>query len=146
LLYGTTATLCIGDAWYRIDLVFYHRRLKCIVIIDLKLGKFTHADAGQMHLYLNYVKENWVEEGENPPIGLILCAQRDETIAQYALDGLPNKIMASEYRTVLPDENLLTSEIERARRAIETSEIVSESNLSLAEMDQGFQNNSEEIE
>ena len=116
------------------------------MIIVLKLGKFTHADAGQMHLYLNYVKENWVEEGENPPIGLILCAQRDETIAQYALDGLPNKIMASEYRTVLPDENLLTSEIERARRAIETSEIVSESNLSLAEMDQGFQNNSEEIE
>ena len=136
---GRQRRIRIGDAWYRMDLVFYHRRLKCIVIIDLKLGKFTHANAGQMHLYLNYVKENWVEEGENPPIGLILCAQRDETVAQYALDGLPNKIMASEYRTVLPDENLLTSEIERARRAIETSEIVSESNLSLAEVDQGFE-------
>ena len=118
---GRQLRLRIGNAWYRMDLVFYHRRLKCIVIIDLKLGKFTHADAGQMHLYLNYVKENWVEEGENSPIGLILCAQRDETVAQYALDGLPNKIMASEYRTVLPDEQLLTTEIECAQKTIETS-------------------------
>lgn len=143
---GRQRRLRIGDAWYQVDLVFYHRRLKCIVIIDLKLGKFIHADASQIHLYLNYVKENWVEEGENPPIGLILCAQRDETVAQYALDGLPNKIMASEYRTVLPDEKQITTEIERARIAIETSEIVSESNLSLAEVDQGFLNNTEEIE
>ena len=109
---GRQRRLRIGDAWYRMDLLFYHRRLRCIVIIDLKLGKFTHADAGQMHLYLNYVSKNWVQDGENPPVGLILCAEKDEAVAQYALEGLPNKVMAAEYRTALPDEELLASEIE----------------------------------
>ena len=85
------------------------------MVIDLKIGKFTHADAGQMHLYLNYAREHWVRREENPPVGLILCAQKDEAVARYALEGLPNKVMASEYRTTLPDEELLASEIERTR-------------------------------
>ena len=85
------------------------------MVIDLKLGRFTHADAGQMHLYLNYAREHWVRDGENPPVGLILCAQKDEAVARYALDGLPNKVMASEYRTALPDEKELAAEIERTR-------------------------------
>lgn len=107
--------LRIGDEWYRVDLLFFHRRLRCLVVIDLKIGKFTHADAGQMHLYLNYAREHWVRREENPPVGLILCAQKDEAVARYALEGLPNKVMASEYRTTLPDEELLASEIERTR-------------------------------
>ena len=73
---GRQRRLRIGDEWYRVDLLFFHRRLRCLVVIDLKIGKFTHADAGQMHLYLNYAREHWVHEGENPPVGLILCAQR----------------------------------------------------------------------
>ncbi len=85
------------------------------MIIDLKIGRFTHADAGQMHLYLNYARERWVHEGENPPVGLILCAQKDEAVARYALEGLPNKVMASEYRTALPDEKELAAEIERTQ-------------------------------
>ena len=85
------------------------------MIIDLKIGRFTHADAGQMHLYLNYARENWVHEDENPPVGLILCAQKDEAVARYALEGLPNKVMASEYRTALPDEKELAAEIERTQ-------------------------------
>ncbi len=115
---GRQKRLRIGDEWYRVDLVFFHRRLRCLVIIDLKIGRFTHSDAGQMHLYLNYAREHWVRGGENPPVGLILCAQKDEAIARYALEGLPNKVMASEYRTALPEERTLVAEIERTREAL----------------------------
>ena len=97
------------------DLVFFQRRLRCLVIIDLKIGKFTHADAGQMHLYLNYAREHWMREDENPPVGLILCAQKDEALARYALEGLPNKVLAAQYRMELPDEKTLAEEIRRTR-------------------------------
>ena len=73
-----------------------------------------------MHMYLNYAREHWMRDGENPPVGLILCSQKDEAIARYALDGLPNKILATEYRTVLPDEKLIAEEIEKTRRQLET--------------------------
>ena len=117
--------LRVGDQWYRVDLLFFHRRLRCLVVIDLKIGRFTHADAGQMHLYLNYAREHWVHEGENPPVGLILCAQKDEAVVRYALEGLANKVLAAEYRTTLPDEKLLASEIERAREALSTRGLLS---------------------
>ena len=112
---GRQRRLRIGDEWYRVDLVFFHRHLRCLVIVDLKIGKFTHADAGQMHLYLNYAQDHWTRQGENPPVGLILCAQKDEAVARYALDRLPNKVLAAEYRTVLPDEKELAEEIERTQ-------------------------------
>ena len=115
---GRQKRLRIGNEWYRVDLLFFHRRLRCLVIIDLKIGRFTHADAGQMHTYLNYAREHWSQDDENPPVGLILCAQKDEAVARYALEGLPNKVMAAEYRVTLPDENLLASEIMRARKAL----------------------------
>jgi predicted nuclease of restriction endonuclease-like (RecB) superfamily len=116
---GRQRRLRIGDEWYRIDLLFFHRKLRCLVVIDLKRGRFTHADAGQMHMYLNYAREHWTRADENPPVGLILCSQKDEAIARYALDGLPNKILATEYRTVLPDEQLIADEIEKTRRQLE---------------------------
>ncbi len=116
---GRQHRLRVGDKWYRVDLVFFHRRLRCLVVIDLKLGKFTHADAGQMHLYLNYAKEHWTHAGENPPVGLILCAQKDSTVAHYALEGLSNKVLAAEYRTALPDEKAIAAELERTRRMLE---------------------------
>ena len=115
---GRQKRLRIGSEWYRVDLLFFHRRLRCLVVIDLKIGKFTHADAGQMHLYLNYAREHWAHEDENPPVGLILCAQKDEAVARYALEGLPNKVMAAEYRTTLPNEEVLASEIDRTRQTI----------------------------
>jgi hypothetical protein len=74
-----------------------------------------------MHLYLNYAREHWTNDGENPPVGLILCAQKDHAVAHYALEGLPNKILASEYRTTLPDEKILTTELERTRKQLEQS-------------------------
>lgn len=110
--------LRIGTEWYRVDLLFYHRRLRCLILIDLKLGRFTHADAGQMHLYLNYAREHWTHEDENPPVGLILCSYKDSAVVKYALEGLPNKVMAAEYRTALPAEEQLAKEIEITRRRL----------------------------
>ncbi len=117
---GRQKRLRIGDEWYRIDLLFFHRKLKCLVVIDLKVGKFTHADAGQMHLYLNYAKENWTNKDENPPVGLILCAAKDNAVAKYALEGLPNKVLAAEYKLVLPNVRMLTKEIELTKKIIES--------------------------
>jgi predicted nuclease of restriction endonuclease-like (RecB) superfamily len=111
--------LRVGDEWYRVDLVFFHRRLRCLLLIDLKLGKFTHSDVGQMHLYLNYARENWVLEDENPPVGLILCAQKDAAVAKYALENLRNKVLASEYKTVLPDEKIIAAELEHTRHLLD---------------------------
>lgn len=117
---GRQRRLRIGDQWFRVDLVFFHRRLRCLVIVDLKLGEFNYADAGQMHLYLNYAREHWMYPDENPPVGLILCNKKDEAIAHYALEGLANKVMAAEYQMVLPNEQLLAEELERTRRLLET--------------------------
>ena len=116
---GRQRRLRIDDEWYRVDLLFFHRRLRCLVIVDLKLGKFSHADAGQMHLSLNYAREHWTLSDENPPVGLILCAEKDGAVAKYALDGLPNKVLAAEYRTALPKERLLVDEIEKTRKRLE---------------------------
>jgi len=111
--------LRVGDEWYRIDLVFFHRRLRCLILIDLKTGKFTHADAGQMNLYLNYAREHWTHPEENPPVGLILCAKGDEAMAHYALGNLRNKVLASEYRLALPAEKQLVEELARTQKAFE---------------------------
>jgi predicted nuclease of restriction endonuclease-like (RecB) superfamily len=116
---GRQRRLRIDDSWFRIDLLFFHRRLKCLVIIDLKTGKFNYADAGQMHLYLNYAREHWMKAGENPPVGLILCAEKGVAEAHYALDNLSNKVLAAEYQTILPDEKLIAEELKRSRLQLE---------------------------
>ena len=72
-----------------------------------------------MHLYLNYAREHWTHPNENPPVGLILCAQKDHAVARYALEGLSNKVLAAEYRTTLPDEKTLAAEVDKTRRIIE---------------------------
>ncbi len=111
--------LRIDDEWFRVDLLFYHRSLRCLVIIDLKLGRFTHADAGQMHVYLNYAREHWTLAGENPPVGIILCAGKRDALVRYATDSLPTKVLVREYLTALPDEKSLAAEITAARRKLE---------------------------
>jgi predicted nuclease of restriction endonuclease-like (RecB) superfamily len=111
--------LQIGSESYYLDLLLYHRRLRCLVAIELKVGKFTHADAGQMNLYLNYLRENDMLEGEAPPLGLILCAEKDEAVAHYALGGLSNRVFASRYKLQLPDPDVLRREIEAERRRLE---------------------------
>jgi predicted nuclease of restriction endonuclease-like (RecB) superfamily len=110
----------VGDEWYRIDLLLFHRRLRCLVVIDLKIGKFTHADAGQMNLYLNYLHEHLMEPGENEPVGLILCSAKDDAVAHYAMGGIKAKVFASQYLTVLPDTETLRQEILKTQHALET--------------------------
>jgi predicted nuclease of restriction endonuclease-like (RecB) superfamily len=127
---GRQKRLRIGDDWYRIDLSFFHRKLRGLVVIDLKLGKFTHSDAGQMHLYLNYAREHWTNEGENPPVGVILCTQKDSAVVHYALENPPplptlgkggqGGGLAAEYRTTLPTEKTLAAELEAKRRLLES--------------------------
>lgn len=116
---GRQRRLRIGESWFRVDLLFFHRRLRCLVIIDLKMGELSHADAGQMHMYCNYAREHWTLPDENPPVGLILCAKHNAAVARYALDGLPNKVLAAEYQTVLPDVKLLADELAKTQREFE---------------------------
>ena len=115
---GRQRRLRVGDEWYRIDLLFYHRRLRCLIIIDLKIGRFSHAGAGQMNLYLNYARKHWTLPDENPPVGLILCSEKNDAVAYYALGNLKNKVLASEYKLALPDEKQLAEEIDKTRRAL----------------------------
>jgi predicted nuclease of restriction endonuclease-like (RecB) superfamily len=116
---GRQKRIRVGDSWYRIDLLLYHRGLRCLVVIDLKRGPFTHADAGQMNLYLNYVKEHLMMPGESDPVGIILCGDKDEAVVKYATGGIRAKVFASKYLTVLPDEEALRQEILKTRRLLE---------------------------
>ncbi len=88
---GRQRRLRIDDSWFRVDLLFFHRRLTCLLVIDLKIGKFSHADAGQMHMYLNYAREHWTKPGENPPVGLILCARRAQPRPTTHWKGCPTR-------------------------------------------------------
>jgi predicted nuclease of restriction endonuclease-like (RecB) superfamily len=112
--------LRIGNVWYRMDLVLFHRLLRCLVIIDLKIGEFTHADAGQMNLYLNYAREHMTFAGENEPVGLILCSEKNDAVVRYAMGGIQAKVFASKYLTVLPDPETLRREILATKHALET--------------------------
>ena len=105
----------VGPKHYRIDLLLYHRILRCLVLIDLKIGEFNHADAGQMNFYLNWAKREAVLPGENDPVGIILCAGKDKTYVQYALGGLSNKIFVSNYKLQLPKAEELRKEVRRGR-------------------------------
>lgn len=87
--------------------MFYHRILKCHVLVDLKLGSFDHGDAGQMNVYLNYYRENELEAGDQPPVGIILCANKNENLVRYATGGLNQQVFVSRYLVNLPSEEEL---------------------------------------
>ena len=112
---GRQKTIFVGNQRFKVDLVFYHMGLRCLVLIDLKVGAFTHADAGQMNFYINYFRENMMNPDDNPPVGMILCADKDDAVVRYALGGMRNRIFASRYRLGLPDEEVLRNEILRER-------------------------------
>ncbi|KAA5536859.1 DUF1016 domain-containing protein [Taibaiella lutea] len=94
-----------------IDLVFYHRILKCFILIDLKIRKVKHNDIGQMNFYLNYFKEEENVEGDNEPIGIIIAADKHEYLVKYATGGLSNKIFVSKYQLYLPNQKLLEEKV-----------------------------------
>lgn len=116
---GRQRRLRIDDSWYRVDLLFFHRALRCLVIVDLKLDTLMPADIGQMHLYCNYARAHWTRPDENPPVGIILCAGKGDALVRYATEGLPNQTLVREYLTALPDEKLLAKEIEKTRKLLE---------------------------
>ena len=105
--------ITFNNKHYRIDLVFYHRILKCHVLIDLKVHEFDHADAGQMNLYLNYYKANEMSEGDNPPVGIILCADKDDTLVEYSIAGMDDHLFVSKYLVNLPKKHVLKEFIKR---------------------------------
>ncbi|MFM8263923.1 MAG: YhcG family protein [Pirellula sp.] len=108
----------IGTEWYRIDLLLYHRRLKCLIVLDLKIGKYTHSDAGQMSLYLTYAREHLMEPGENEPVGIILCSDKDDAVVHYSIGSINARVFASKYMTELPDVKTLQREIEATKLAL----------------------------
>ncbi|WEK20707.1 MAG: PDDEXK nuclease domain-containing protein [Candidatus Pedobacter colombiensis] len=99
--------ITFDNAHYRIDLVFYHRILKSHILLDLKLGRYDHADAGQMNLYLNYYRKHEMSEGDNPPVGIILCADKNDALVEYTTTGLSNEVFVSKYLVQLPSKEAL---------------------------------------
>lgn len=110
--------ITVDGEHFSIDLVFYHRILKCHVLIDLKTRKFVHSDASQMNFYLNYFKDNEMNHGDNPPIGILLCTEKGESIVKYATTGINNQLFISKYKTVLPTEDELRKVIEKEKRLL----------------------------
>lgn len=94
--------ILIGDEHYFIDLVFYHRILKCHVLVELKLAEFSHENIGQLNTYVSWYKKNMMLEGDNPPIGILLCTRRKHSLAEFALAGMDNQLFVSKYQLELP--------------------------------------------
>jgi predicted nuclease of restriction endonuclease-like (RecB) superfamily len=113
--------ITIGNEHDFIDLVFYHRFLRCHVLLDLKIRPFSHGDAGQMNFYLNYFKQKMMATDDNPPVGVILCSDKDQTKVQFATAGLDNQLFVSRYLVALPSAEELSKFIESDREAIECS-------------------------
>jgi len=101
---GRQYRMSIGGKHFKIDLLFYHRILKCFVLIDLKRGEIDHQDIGQMNLYLNYFKKEEATEGDNQPVGIILGAYKNHILVEYATDSITNKILLAKYQLYLPDK------------------------------------------
>lgn len=115
--------ISIDNEHDRIDLVFYHRVLKCHVLVDLKIREFSHADVGQMNFYLNYYKNEIIAENDNPPVGLILCASKNHTKVEYATAGLSNHLFVSKYKINLPSleemEEFIEDELDELQKELD---------------------------
>ena len=103
----------IGSRRFKVDLVFYHAILKCYVLIDLKRSEIKHGDIGQMNLYLNYFKNEVCQPDDNPPIGIVLGARKDELLMEYALQGIDNQLFAARYQLYLPNREELQAQLDR---------------------------------
>ena len=111
---GSQQRITLGNEHYYVDMVFYNKILKAYILIDLKIRKMHHIDVGQMNTYLNYYKAEVNEPTDNDPIGIILCTEKNEIEAKYALGGLNNQVFASRYVYYLPDKDVLINEVYKA--------------------------------
>lgn len=116
---GRQYRVTINNTHYKVDLVFYHRILRCFVLIDLKLGEVQHHDIGQMNLYLGYFANEENVEGDNPPIGIILSRHKDELLVEYATYGMNSQLFVQKYQLYLPDRETLRRELELSLREVE---------------------------
>lgn len=110
---GRQYRISIGGRHFRVDLVFYHRILKCFVLLDLKTGEVEHGDIGQMNLYLNYFAREENVEDDNPPIGIVLGAYKDHILMEYATAHISNQLFVSKYQLYLPDRQQLAAALEK---------------------------------
>lgn len=117
---GRQYKININNDYYKIDLVFYHRILRCFVLIDLKINEVKHYDIGQMNMYLGYFANEENIEGDAPPIGIILSREKDELLVQYATYGLNSQLFVSKYQLYLPDKNELREQIESVIKSNES--------------------------
>lgn len=108
---GRQYRITLDNDHYYVDLVFYHRILKCFVLIDLKIKHVKHQDIGQMNMYLNYFKAEENTEGDNPPIGIVLVADKNDILVEYAIGGISNNIFVSKYQLYLPDKKVLEEKV-----------------------------------
>jgi predicted nuclease of restriction endonuclease-like (RecB) superfamily len=108
---GRQYRITLDNDHYYVDLVFYHRILKCFVLIDLKTKHVKHQDIGQMNMYLNYFKAEENTEGDNPPIGIVLVADKNDILVEYAIGGISNNIFVSKYQLYLPDKKVLEEKV-----------------------------------
>lgn len=111
--------ILIGDEYYYIDLVFYHRILKCHVIVDLKIGKFEHGDIGQLNTYLNYFKAEIAEKSDNAPVGILLVAERNNALVEYATAGMDENLFVQQYLIKLPSIEQLKTYVENELKKAE---------------------------
>lgn len=116
---GRQYRISFDNQHFYIDLVFYNYILKCFVLIDLKTGKLTHQDIGQMQMYVNYFTRELMNEGDNPPIGILLCADKNDSVVRYTLPEENKQIFASKYQLYIPSEEELKREIQAERNALE---------------------------
>lgn len=110
--------ILIGDKYYFVDLVFYHRILKCHVLVDLKLEAFSHENIGQLNTYVSWYAKNVRTADDNPPIGILLCTEKDHVLVEYALAGMDNSLFVSKYQLQLPAKDVLTRQIELERQRL----------------------------
>ena len=104
--------ILIGESDYFIDLVFYHRILKCHILVELKLSEFSHENIGQLNTYVNWYKKNIMADGDNPPIGILLCTNKDQALMEYALAGMDEQLFVSKYKLELPNKEDMQKFIE----------------------------------
>ena len=110
---GRQYSMQIGSRQFKVDLVFYHCILKCYVLIDLKRAEIKHGDIGQMNLYLNYFKTEVCQPDDNPPIGIVLGARKDELLMEYALEGITNQLFVARYQLYLPKREELQAQLDK---------------------------------
>jgi predicted nuclease of restriction endonuclease-like (RecB) superfamily len=115
--------ITLGNEHDYIDLVFYNRHLRCHLLIELKVRDFQHGDAGQMNFYLNYWKSNEMNDGDTPPVGLLLCSGKDATKVEYATAGMDQQMFVSRYLVALPSPVQLRELIESDRTALESMDV-----------------------